>query len=228
VSFQYKIIKDKIPELYNLANINYQSTLVRMARDVFMKVGGKYNATSYWTERPKIADYMKLKLNEELNKAYVSIEGLQILRIDLPKSYEDSIVATQVEVQKTNMRIFEQQAELIRQNIGVLISQAQQKIRITEATATAEAYRIKQYATAQATQNTIDTEASVFSDAMNKIGVKDKELVDYIYYTSLMSKNDANLLVGLQNTIVNLGSTNQPVAPVNQATNNSINGQNKQ
>jgi hypothetical protein len=44
------------------------------------------------------------------------------------------------------MRKFEQQAELIRQNISVIISQADQQIKITNATGNAEAYRIKQYA----------------------------------------------------------------------------------
>lgn len=64
----------------------------------------------------------------------------------MPKPYEDSIVQTQVEVQKTSMRKFEQQAELIRQNISVLMSSAEQKIRVTNATGLAEAYKIKQFA----------------------------------------------------------------------------------
>jgi len=64
----------------------------------------------------------------------------------LPKSYEDSIVLTQVEVQKTNMRKFEQMAELIRQNISVIISQADQQIKVISSSANAEAYRIKQFA----------------------------------------------------------------------------------
>jgi hypothetical protein len=68
------------------------------------------------------------------------------LKVDLPKSYEDSIVMTQVEVQKTNMRKFEQQAELIRQNISVIISQADQQIKVISSSASAEAFRIKQYA----------------------------------------------------------------------------------
>lgn len=73
-------------------------------------------------------------------------ENLQILRIDLPKSYEESIVATQVEVQKTNMRKFEQTAELIRQNISVIRSEADQQINVINATGIAEAYRLKQFA----------------------------------------------------------------------------------
>lgn len=75
-----------------------------------------------------------------------SCENLQLLKVDLPKSYEDSIVLTQVEVQKTNMRKFEQMAELIRQNISVIISQAEQQIKVISASAAAESFRIKQYA----------------------------------------------------------------------------------
>lgn len=178
-----------------------------------MKVGGRYNATSYWTERKKIGEFMKTKLNEELLNAYATCEGLQILRIDLPKSYEDSIVMTQVEVQKTNMKKFEQEAELIRQNINVLSSEAQQKIKVTDATAQAEAFRIKQFAMAQSTQNIINAEATVYQTAKSKLALDEKEFTDYSYYTGLMGKDNAKLLVGLQNSIVNFGgsSSNTPV-----------------
>lgn len=146
VSFQYEIMKKEIPKLYNLANINYHSTFVRISRDIILKVGSQYNATVYWTNRGMVGDKMKEALDEQLKMAYARCRYLQILRVDLPKTYEDSIVATQVEVQKTNMRKFEQQAELIRQNISVIVSEAEQIIRVTNATGQAEAYRIKQFA----------------------------------------------------------------------------------
>lgn len=205
VSFQYRLVKDKIPALYNMANTRYQSTLIRMSRDVIMKVGGMYNATSYWTEREKIGDYMRVKLNEELQNAFATCEGLQLIRIDLPKSYEDSIVSTQVEVQKTNMRKFEQQAELIRQDINVLVSQAHQEMRVTNATAQAEAYKVRQFAEAQALQMTIDTESNVYANVKSKIGLNNSEFTDYVYFTKLFNQKTAKLLVGLQNSIVNFG-----------------------
>jgi regulator of protease activity HflC (stomatin/prohibitin superfamily) len=146
VSFQYEVNKTEIPKLYNLANVNYHGTYVRISRDVILKVASQYNATNYWTDRGAIGDKMKEALDLELQKAYARCRFLQILRIDLPKTYEDSIVATQVEVQKTNMRKFEQTAELIRQNISVIISEAEQQIKVTNATGIAEAYKIKQFA----------------------------------------------------------------------------------
>ena len=132
--------------MYNLANINYQGTFVRISRDILLKIAGNYNATNYWTDRQVIGDKMKEALDKELSKAYANVENLQIIRIDLPKTYEDSIVLTQVELQKTSMRKFEQQAELIRQNISVIISEAEQKIKVINATGIAEAFRITQFA----------------------------------------------------------------------------------
>lgn len=132
--------------MYNLANVAYQATLIRISRDVLLKIAGNYNATNYWTDRQSIGDHMKEALHNELKKAYASVENLQIIKIDLPKSYEDSIEQTSVETQLITMRKFEQQAELIRQNISVIISEAEQKIKVTNATGFAESYRIIQYA----------------------------------------------------------------------------------
>jgi len=189
--------------------VNYQGTLVRISRDIILKVGGMYNATNYWTDRGKIGDYMKETLNKELMKAYTTCESLQILRIDLPKSYEDSIVATQVEVQKTSMRKFEQTAELIRQNISVIISKAEQEIRVTNATGIAEAFRIKQYAIATATNNTISAESGVYKIVQDQVGIKGNDLTEYLYLNALMDQKNAKLLVGLQNSIINFG--NNPI-----------------
>jgi len=188
VSFQYKIIKNKIPQLYNLTNINYQGTYVRISRDIILKVAGKYNATSYWTERLKIQEDLKQSLNAALISAFATVEGFQILKIELPKQYEDSIVQTQVEVQKTGMRKFEQTAELIRQNISVVRSKAEQIIRVTNATGTAEAFRIKQYAQATALNNTISTESSIYKNVQGNLTFNQSDLTNYLFLTSLDKK----------------------------------------
>lgn len=66
--------RDQIPELYNLANTNYQGTYIRIARDTILKIAGKYNATSYWTERLKIQLDMKDNLSVELKSAFARYE----------------------------------------------------------------------------------------------------------------------------------------------------------
>lgn len=140
------LFRDKLQSLYYLANLNYPGTYMRIARDTILKVCGYYNATNYWTDRAAIGDAMKSALVVEIKKAYADIINFQILKVDLPSQYEDSIVQTQVEVQKSNMRRFEQSAELTRQGIGVLESEARQTIKVINATAYAEAFKIEQFA----------------------------------------------------------------------------------
>jgi len=205
VSFQYQLIKDKIPDLYNLANINFHSTFVRISRDVILKVGGMFNATDYWIRRIEIAEMMKKTMDNELVKAFGHCISLQLLKIVLPKTYEDSIVQTQVEIQKINMRKFEQSAELIRQNSLVIISEAEQKIRITNATGLAEASRIKAFAKANAVNNTVNAENRMYKLAMDELGFTQEELLTYIYLDSIMNQNKAKILFDVNGFILNYG-----------------------
>lgn len=212
VSFQYKVILEDIPKLYNLANVNFHSTFVRISRDVILKVGGMYNATNYWTDRVKIGEVMRHEMDNELKKAYARCISLQVLKIELPKTYEDSIVLTQVEIQKTNMRKFEQIAELIRQNSSVIISEAEQKIRIVNATAQAESYRLNQFAIATAMNNTINTETNVYKNAIDILGLSTDELTQYVFLNSIMEQKKAKILFDLQNTLMSFN--NNPKIPI--------------
>ncbi len=203
ISFQYKLIKEKIPNLYNLANIYFHSTFVRISRDIILKVGGLFNATSYWTEREKISKTMLIELDKELSKAYANCVSLQVIKIELPKSYEDSIVMTQIEIQKANMRKFEQIAELIRQNTSVIISEAEQKIKVVNASGLAEAYRIKAFANALALNKTVNAEKDVYFKVMEMLKMKQSDLIEYAFLDSVKGKKKSRILFDLQNTIVN-------------------------
>jgi hypothetical protein len=47
--------------------------LIRIARDIILKVAGNFNATNYWTDRQKIGDVMREALNQELKSAYARL-----------------------------------------------------------------------------------------------------------------------------------------------------------
>lgn len=89
---------------------------------------------------------MRQQLDRELSKAYARCRYLQILEVELPSTYEDSIVQTQVEVQRSKMKKFEQEAAIIRKQIDILTSENNQQINLLNATGNAEAYRLIQAA----------------------------------------------------------------------------------
>ena len=108
------------------------------------------------------------------------------------------------------MRKFEQTAELIRQQISVIRSEAEQKIRVTNATGYADAYKIKQFATAKANNNTINTESEIYKLSKDKMSLDGNQLNQYIFLNALHDQRNAKLLVGLQNSIINFGNSNSP------------------
>ena len=135
---------------------------------------------------------------------------MQLLRIDLPKTYEDSIVQTQVENQNIVMKQYEQQATLKRQNISVSQSNANAQVKVTNSSAAAEAYLIEQNSESQAINNTITNQANVYKNIEDRVGLTGNDLNQYLYLNSLNQQKNAKLLVGLQNSILNFG--NQPAA----------------
>jgi len=42
LSFQYKLIKDDIPLLYSMNNLEYEATFARIARDTILQAAGNY------------------------------------------------------------------------------------------------------------------------------------------------------------------------------------------
>lgn len=94
--------------------------------------------------RTEIAEKMRENLDDDLSAAYARCRYLQIIQIELPESYESSIVDTQIEQQNTQIKMFEQNATLIRKQIEIMKSEADQNVTITNATAAANAYAIRQ------------------------------------------------------------------------------------
>ena len=125
----------------------------------------------------------------------------------MPKTYEDSIVNTQVENQNIVMQSYIQQAQLKRQNISIAQSNAEKNIRVTNSSATAQAYEIQQQSQSQAINNTINNQAGVFENIEKEMGLKGDDLNQYLYLNSLNNQKNAKLLVGLQNSILNFANT---------------------
>ena len=107
------------------------------------------------------------------------------------------------------MKQYEQKAEFIRQNISVARSNADAQIKVTNSSATANAYEITQTSESKAINNTITNQAKVYGAIEKQIGLEGDDLNQYLYLNSLNKQKNAKLLVGLQNSIVNFG--NKPI-----------------
>ena len=49
-NFEFEI-RDQIPNLYYMSNRDYETTFIRIARDVILQSAGKYEAPTYWVNK---------------------------------------------------------------------------------------------------------------------------------------------------------------------------------
>lgn len=182
---------------------------MRIARDVILQEAGNHQATEYWvtstqSDRQIIGDRMEQLLDKELTKAYARCTGLQILKITLPASFEDSIVKTQVEVQNTTMKGLEREAELLRQKISVIMSETQKNISILNSEAESRAYYITQQAKAKADKNMLDIQSYIYQQAMKELGFSSKELAQFLYLQGLQKQTNSTLVIGVDKAILSI------------------------
>mmetsp|Transcript_20690 Transcript_20690/g.18337 ORF Transcript_20690/g.18337 Transcript_20690/m.18337 type:complete len:300 (+) Transcript_20690:25-924(+) len=194
VSFQYKLHREDIPKLYKLTNVRYEETFIRQAKNIILEEASEYNAPEYWERRGEIGTNIAKRLNETLSTTYTSVVSFQMMQIDLPHSYEDSIVQTQVEVQLRESKRYEQKATTMRESVKVDISEAQKKSKIIYATANAKAIN----ATVAYEKNAYrDASALLQMDATNG-------LIEYTTLMNILKNKGSQLIVGMQNALINI------------------------
>jgi regulator of protease activity HflC (stomatin/prohibitin superfamily) len=205
VAFQYKLYREDIPKLYKLTNVRYEETFIRQAKNVILEQASEYNAPEYWEKRSEIGTAISKKLNQTLSTTYTSVIAFQMIQIDLPTSYEDSIVQTQVEVQRKETKRYEQKATTMRESINVDVSEADKKAQIIFATADATAIRIINQAKSEAINNTIYNEKLSYKHAGDLLGLDATSgLIDYIQLLNIMKNQESQLIVGMKNSLINI------------------------
>jgi len=201
ISFQYLLKKDDLPELYALTNINYEGLFTRLARDQILEAASEYEGPQYWQERDRIAEYMHKLVAGSLNESHCTLWDLQLLDVDLPNIYEDSITKTQVQNQLIQTRKNEQAAASIRADTDVLRSKFQRDISVVQAGATANFTLKTKEAQAEAVARKISAEAEALEYARKAMNMSSKDVVDYATLTAYSQLDNATLLANINGAI---------------------------
>ena len=204
LSLQYQLIKDEVALLYNQFNTNYESTFSSIARDIIMQITANYQAKQFWEARTIISQTMLSELNNALVKDHATCVLLQLLTVTIPSNLEKSIVDTQVEKQLSSTKIFERQAELIRQTIDISISQCDQNITTITAAANAEAYYVVQVAEAVAKRRNIDIQSIIYEKIRSNLTFTDDEFTSYLFLAATADQKNATICVGLTDAVIQI------------------------
>lgn len=144
-----------MPDLYRLVGSDYENLYKRIAADVILQEAGNYEAPQYWKNRPALGQRLQESLNKRLQEAFAVCKGLMLLKIDLPDSYEEAIVETQIVNQETVTQQLIKQVNLINTGIDVDRAKTAKNITIINAEADGKATEISNNAKATIVSNTV-------------------------------------------------------------------------
>ncbi|CDW85393.1 UNKNOWN [Stylonychia lemnae] len=208
-SFQYLLQKDQLVNLYRLVGTDYNQLYTRIASDVILANAGNYHATEYWQKRSEVGNQLEKALNVKLQEAFANCTGLMLLKIDLPDSYEDAIVDTQLVNQQRLTQEKVKSINLILAGIEVDNSVANQNISIINAEAQYNATIYSNNINAKMIKNTVTKQAEAYTQAKKDLQFDNsKNLLDFVYYLNIMNldkkKENNKLIIGVDNPRVTL------------------------
>lgn len=209
ISFQYKLKPADIPKLFALTNTLYEGLFTRLARDQLLEAAAEYEGPQYWLERDTIADYMQKLVGQNLNQSYATLRSLQLLDIQLPTTYEDSITKTQVQNQLIQTRKNQQVAASIRADTEILKSKYERDISVTQAGARANFTLKTKTAQAEASARKISAEAEALEYVRKTMNLTTDDTVGYARLTAYSQLENATLLANMGNAMpmLNIGGT---------------------
>jgi len=208
VSLQYRLNKEHLGKLYSEFNMNYAQVFISSLRDVLIKAASEYEATQLWTERAFVGDVMQQLVNKELQNMYAECWGLQLMVIDLPDLFENSIVHTQVQKQSVRTRQNEQISARIHAETTVIKAEYDRKVKVLMAQGHANFTFTTKQAQAHAQRKRIDTESDILGQVKDELKLDAEGLVLYQKYGALDDLDAASVFFGFDGQVMMQGNVN--------------------
>ena len=222
VSFQYTLEKDHIYELYRTYKTDYHAVLFDVASSNIAETASRYTAYNFFNDKQSIAMAMSKNLNKAIiDYMYLSVETLQLVKVQLPDEFENAIMdsinmkqnITQTQKKLANL--------LVSFQTQILAAHQSANQTVTLAQGQAKQIKFSQEGAAKVIRQNIDAEALAYSRMKQHMQMNNQELLDYIWYDMMTSKqSDAQIVVGMNpNTFI---QQNGVGAAAETATNSKV------
>jgi len=198
VSLQYKLIRDQVGALYKEFSTNYENFFISQIRDTLIKVAADYEGPQLWGDRKEVGERMQQTVSKTLQQTFAECWGLQLMIIELPQSFDKSIVDTQIVNQNISTMEYAQMAAKIRAETEVIQASFAKKVKVIKTQGRANyTLRVKK-AKAHAKSQTLNTESEVLEDVKARLHLKSEDLVAYQEYSAVSLLPNASVFFGFE------------------------------
>jgi len=201
---EYHVVKEKVPDIYQHYLADYETFFINNLRSAFQVLIGGYRATELYTERLKVSKGMYetcQKVCQENLKGYLTCWGVQLNSLTLAPKIEEANVRQQVEMQNQHTELMKRQASLTRSETRVKEAEYERLIKVVQANATAEAYKIKHKAQSDADSRWQEARAGALGIVSNSVKMMGQtmtpaQLLTYLERMALIDSPNSPMLYG--------------------------------
>lgn len=198
ISFQYQLNVSILSDLYHKFGSEYEKIYVNMAMDLITMMATRYTATSFFSDRPTIAQHMEDALKNHFGTAaFAEVPFFQLRAVTLPQKFEDAIQIT--EVQKQDIETAHREQKNVNVTMQTKVLQAEQHAQAIALAANASAQGIILHAEAYVAQFSVSQrlQAQSFKSLYDKLGNNESRLLEYMRVRAMRDHPDHLSVVGM-------------------------------
>eukprot|EP00440_Ansanella_granifera_P051938 gb/GFBE01056311.1/.p1 GENE.gb/GFBE01056311.1/~~gb/GFBE01056311.1/.p1 ORF type:complete len:389 (+),score=98.15 gb/GFBE01056311.1/:1-1167(+) len=201
---QYRVVKDKIPDIYQTYKTDYEAFFISNLRSALQGIISTYKATELYTNRDEVDQSLYTtcqQVCEQNLKGYLSCWGIQLMEVNLDERIETANIRQQVEMQKQATENMKQKASLIRAKTQVLESDFDRQVKLVNVEADASAVNITKKAASDAEYNMAQARAEALNIIQNTVKngfmpLSKLEILKYLESNALIDSSQGALVYG--------------------------------
>merc|ERR1711871_495908 len=128
---------------------------------------------------------------------FIDVKWFQLRKVTLPAATEETVVKSVIETERAKTQNYDNERNVIVQKLAVIQGQAKAQINTKLAEANAAASIKRQNATAQAVRVQREAETKAIQDLKSKIGLKNNQMMRYLWLKEIREQSNVDLIVGL-------------------------------
>ena len=197
VSIYYLIRRKDLKLLYSKFGTGYDSTIQSKTLSVVKNTAPLFTIEEYLNNRSYITNIINTNVTDELNIIWIDLEEykLQLKKVTLAETTIKKYLSNAIQTQENQKEVFEQEAELIRQQTTKEVEEINTNATILTEEAKAEATKIIEVAEAEADLTTSTARGLGIAEVMKNLSINNtttKAL--FIKLMSILDNSDIKLV----------------------------------
>lgn len=199
LSFQYRLMLDRLGKIYDTFQTRYAAKYISVAESTLKNIASqRFSVTDYFDNRIAVGEVFHAALNLAYSSQFAYVELFQLKTVKPPSATEQRVIDTLVTQEQQNLAEQEKLANLVRNATANLLIRTQSIIDNTiKAQADSTAEIIRSEARANYIKEVINAYGNAYAVMKSELNFSNSDILTHMYYENIRAMTDpAKIVVG--------------------------------